>query len=85
MTTGSSYREARETEGSRNQDLTVGFVQISFAFCPSYHRDLRHRRGNSKEMEDLLQFYFQKGFSYKNILLLLSKYHDTKMCMRTVQ
>ena len=60
-------------------------MQISFAFCPSCHRDLRHQRRNSKEMEDLLRFYFQKGFSNKNILSLLSKYHDTKMCMRTLQ
>ena len=36
-------------------------------------------------MDELLRYYFQKGFSYKNILLFLSKYHDTEMSMRSLQ
>ena len=30
-------------------------------------------------MDEFLRYYFQKGFSYKNMLLFLSKYHDTEM------
>ena len=59
-------------------------VQILFAFCPSCgSNNLRNIHG--KDMDELLRYYFQKGFSYKNILLFLSKYHDTEMCMRTLQ
>lgn len=59
-------------------------VQILFAFCPSGgSNNLRNIHG--KDMDELLRYYFQKGFSYKNILLFLSKYHDTEMCMRTLQ
>ena len=36
-------------------------------------------------MDELLKYYFQKGFSYKNMLLFLSKYHDTEMSMRSLQ
>ena len=36
-------------------------------------------------MDELLRYYFQKGFSYKNILLFLSKYHNTEMSMRSLQ
>lgn len=59
-------------------------VQIVFAFCPSCgNNNLRNIHG--KDMDELLRYYFQKGFSYKNILLFLSKYHDSEMCMRTLQ
>ena len=52
-------------------------VQILFAFCPSCgSNNLRNIHG--KDMDELLRYYFQKGFSYKNILLFLSKYHDTE-------
>ena len=36
-------------------------------------------------MDELLRYYFQKGFSYKNILLFLSTYHNTEMSMRSLQ
>ena len=36
-------------------------------------------------MDELLGYYFQKGFSYKNMLLFLSKYHDTEMSMQSLQ
>ena len=36
-------------------------------------------------MDELLRYYFQKGFSYKNMLLFLSKYHDTEMSVRSLQ
>ena len=36
-------------------------------------------------MNESLRYYFQKGFSYKNILLLLSKFHDTETSMRSLQ
>ena len=35
-------------------------------------------------MDELLRCYFQKGFSYKNILFL-SQYHNTKMSMQSLQ
>ena len=58
--------------------------QILFAFCPSCgSSNLRNIHG--KDMDELLRYYFQKEFSYKNMLLFLSKYHDTEMCMRTLQ
>ena len=41
-------------------------VQILFAFCPSCgSNNLRNIHG--KDMDKLLRYYFQKGFSYKNI------------------
>ena len=36
-------------------------------------------------MDELLRYYFQKGFWYKNMLLFSSKYHDTEMSMRSLQ
>ena len=36
-------------------------------------------------MAELLGYYFQKGFSYKNMLLFLSNKHDTEMSMRSLQ
>ena len=36
-------------------------------------------------MNELLRYCFQKGFSYKNMLLFLSKFHDTEMSMRSLQ
>ena len=36
-------------------------------------------------MDELLRYYFQKCFSYKNMLLFLSKYHDIEMSMRSLQ
>ena len=57
-------------------------VQILFSFCPSCGSN-NLRNIHRKDMDELLRYYFQKGFSYKNILLFLSKYHDTEMCMRT--
>ena len=36
-------------------------------------------------MNELLRYYFQKGFSYKNMLSFLSKFHDTEMSMRSLQ
>ena len=36
-------------------------------------------------MDELLRYYFQKRFSHKNMLLFLSKYHDTEMSLRSLQ
>ena len=33
--------------------------------------------------ETLIRYYFQRGFSYSFILLLLSKYHNVEMSLRT--
>ena len=35
-------------------------------------------------MDEVLRYYIQKGFSYKNVLFL-SKYHNTEMSMRSLQ
>ena len=58
-------------------------VEISFAFCPGCGWNIRNISG--KDMEESLGYYFQKGFSYKKILLFLSKYHHTELSMRTLQ
>ena len=58
-------------------------VRVCFAFCPSCGRNVRNI--HEKDVDELVRYYFQKGFSYKNILLFLSKYHDKQMCMRTLQ
>ena len=34
--------------------------------------------------EILIRYYFQRGFSYSSILLLLSKYHNVEMSLRTL-
>ena len=58
-------------------------AEISFAFCPRCGWNIRNISG--KDMEESLRYYFQKGFSYKKILLFLSKYHNTELSMRTLQ
>ena len=58
-------------------------VQISFAFCSRCGWNLRNISG--KDIDESLGYYFQKGFSYKKILLFLSKYHNTELSLRTLQ
>lgn len=36
-------------------------------------------------MDEVLKTYFAKGFSYQNIIQLLSKYHNTNISLRTLQ
>ena len=35
-------------------------------------------------MEEAIRFYYGKNFKYKSILECLEKYHDIKICKRTL-
>jgi hypothetical protein len=55
-----------------------------FSFCPSCGQKLPGKN-DSRGSDELLRYYFQKGFSHKKMLLFLAKYQDTEMSMRSLQ
>ena len=40
---------------------------------------------NSGSEKEIIEYYFHRGFQYKNIVLLLEKYHDVRLSERTLK
>ena len=70
--------------GTRMLSVWSQIVAISYLWSIECSGDFRNNY-SAKDMDELLRYHFQKGFSYKNILLFLSKYHNTEVSRRSLQ